>query len=153
MPPTTLQIPVKLLTPDAKIPRYFTDGSACFDFYACHPNDAIPLHAGVPSVVRTGVAVEIPQGYVLMLYSRSGMGFNYDVRLSNCVGVVDSDYRGEVMVKLIRDRQANGNVLYVKHHDRIAQGMIIPIPAVEFVTTDELSETARSHGGLGSTGA
>lgn len=88
-----------------------------------------------------------------MLYSRSGMGFNYDVRLSNCVGVVDSDYRGEVMVKLIRDRQANGNVLYVKHHDRIAQGMIIPIPAVEFVTTDELSETARSHGGLGSTGA
>ena len=85
----------------------------------------------------------------MMIYSRSGHGFNWGVRLANCVGVIDSDYRGEVKVKL----QADGCAMTVSKHDRIAQAMIIPVPKVQFTEVEALSETVRGAGGFGSTGA
>ena len=86
-----------------------------------------------------------------MVYSRSGHGFKYDTRLSNCVGVIDSDYRGEVRIRLAADGRHDG--LGVTHGDRIAQAMLVPVSQWQLVEVDELSTTVRGEGGYGSTGA
>jgi len=137
-----VEVKIKKLHPDAVVPTYGTDGAACFDLYA--------LYGGwVGDILSTGLSVEVPDGHVMIVYSRSGHGFNENTRLSNCVGVVDSDYRGEVKVKLTRD---DGGSLPIYKGDRIAQAMIIPYPKVEFVVSDELSSTDRGENGFGSTG-
>ena len=135
----------KKLTETAKQPTYATDGAACFDFYA---DDAKKVF--YHETVSTGISVEIPIGHAMLIYSRSGHAAKYNVRLSNCVGVIDSDYRGEVKIMLIRD--GVDKVLVVEKGDRIAQGMIVPVERVEFVECEELSETDRGNGGFGSTG-
>lgn len=141
---------VKLGNTNAKLPTYATDGSACFDIYP----DFLPEHArsisntGGTITLSTGLFFEIPEGKVLLIYSRSGQGFNHNVRLANCVGVIDSDYRGELKVKLTMD---GNNYMFIKHDTAIAQGMIIDVPKVEFITVQELSETERGTGGFGST--
>ncbi len=142
-----LQIPTKRLHPDAELPTYATDGSGAFDFYAAATGAP---RTATPAVIGTGIAVEIPYGYVMLLFSRSGHAFKHDTRLSNCVGVIDADYRGEIKVKLAADQPNN---LLIKPGDRIAQGIVIPVPQIEFVETDTLSETSRGDGGFGSTGA
>lgn len=133
-------------------PKYATLGAACFDLFV--PADAGEhwLQPGETAVIATALSFEIPVGHVMLVFSRSGHGFNYDTRLANCVGVIDSDYRGEVMVKLTRDGEC-GEELCIRGGDRIAQAMVIPIPNIAFITVDELSDTARGTGGLGSTGA
>ena len=139
---------VKITSPDAVIPKYATPGAACFDLVASgdgnpHPTD---LHAWV---YPTGLSFEVPEGYVMMIYSRSGHGFRDAIRLSNCVGVIDSDYRGEVMVSL----RCDGSWPTKLHKgDRIAQAMIVKAPQVFIVAVDELSTTERGEGGFGSTG-
>lgn len=101
-------------------------------------------------VFETGLFFEVPQGKVLLVFSRSGHGFNHDIRLANCVGIIDSDYRGELKVKLTNDStQAFFNV---KRGDRIAQAMLVDSNQVQFEIVEELSETERGTGGLGSTG-
>lgn len=152
--PADVQLKVKRLHPDAVLPKYATDGAACFDLQALmHGPDAYALvNRGTPTTFRTGLAFEVPAGHVLMIYSRSGHGFKHGVRLINCTGVIDSDYRGEIFVKLIRD-DAEGPDMRVLNGDRIAQAMLVPIPRIELVEVDELSETVRGVGGLGSTGA
>lgn len=141
-----MKIKVKKLHPDAKIPQYATDGSACFDLHS--------IQSGSTScgaeMFSTGLSFEIPAGHVMLCFSRSGHGFKNDVRLSNYVGVIDSDYRGEVTVKLRRETYSVGLTIAVG--DRIAQALIIPIPTIEFVEADELSDTTRGTGGHGSTG-
>jgi len=87
----------------------------------------------------------------MLVFSRSGHGFNHDVRLANCVGVIDADYRGEIRVKLTADSKANP--LIVRPGDRIAQALVIPIAQMSFTEVDELSDTTRGTGGFGSTGA
>lgn len=148
-----MQVKIKLKHPDVKIPTYATDGSGCFDIYAYEIPDTYMgvqlVEHGVPLIVGTGLYFEVPEGHVLLIFSRSGHGFKNDVRLANAVGVADSDFRGELMVKLTAD--GNGELL-VKKGDRIAQGMIIPYPKVQFVVTDALSTTERNTGGFGSTG-
>ncbi len=105
------------------------------------------------AVINTGLAFEVPEGYVMMVYSRSGHGFKNGVRLANCVGVIDSDYRGELLVKLTKDVTSfNSNPFPIKNGDRIAQAMLIPVPQVTFTQVSELSETKRGDGGGGSTG-
>ncbi|WP_441280658.1 dUTP diphosphatase [Tardiphaga sp. 862_B3_N1_1] len=149
----TQQLRVKRLTPDAAMPQYATDGSACFDL------QAIEVAGGgdyMTSLCRTGLAFEVPVGHVMLIFSRSGQGFNHDTRLANCVGVIDSDYRGEVMVKLTRDAPWPGGEqpnLLARAGDRVAQAMLVPIPRVELIEVSDLSETARGAGGYGSTGA
>src|SRR5690606_31957211 len=103
-----------------------------------------------PCVFRTGLSFEIPEGFAMMVYSRSGHGFKEDVRLSNVVGVIDSDFRGELMIKLACDRENWG--MSVNAGDRIAQGMVIPVERVVFEEVDSLSDTERGEGGLGSSG-
>jgi len=90
----------------------------------------------------------------MLIFSRSGHGFKNDARLANCVGVIDSDYRGEVAVKMTSDRQfSDAHALVVRNGDRIAQAMIIPFPKIKFEEVDELGSTERGTGGFGSTGS
>ena len=142
-----MKVKVKKLHPNAVIPKYATDGAACFDLQTV---ERVPgLFAGSGTVFRTGLSFEVPAGYVMMVYSRSGHAFKNGIRLANCVGVIDSDYRGEVMVKLHHD--GDGLVSF-EAGDRIAQAMIIPVNKVELEEADDLSETERGEGGFGSTG-
>lgn len=139
-------VKVKRLSDDATMPTYGSSGSACFDLYAAH---YATVYEAAALAIGTGLAFEIPTGHALMLYSRSGHG-KLGVRLANCVGVIDSDYRGEVKVMLANDGYEGAYT--VKKGDRIAQGMIVKAPVVLLVETAELSETKRGAGGFGSTG-
>ena len=153
-----MQVKVKKLHPDAIMPKYATDGSACFDIHALGDWDigghgfVIPVTPDEPQTFKTGLAFQVQEGHVMLVFSRSGHGFKNSTRLSNCVGVIDADYRGELMVSLTRDSAPN-DVVQIKAGDRIAQAMIIPIPSVTLVEVDELTETQRGTGGFGSTGA
>lgn len=152
-----VKLKVKPLFKDTILPTYATIGSACFDLYAHtsrlgYANVMLVAH-GWPETIPTGLAFEIPEGHVMLIFSRSGHGFKNDVRLANCVGVIDSDYRGEVQVKLTCDGTLPTSPLSVRHGDRIAQAMVIPIPQVEFELTQHLSQTDRGQGGFGSSGA
>jgi len=155
-----MHLKVKKLDPAAILPQYATAGAACFDIHALAPwgspdwdnMEERRVHDFNPLTLRTGLAFEIPEGHVMLVFSRSGHGFKNDVRLANCTGVIDSDFRGELMVKLTCD-QDTVPVLIVRPGDRIAQAMIVPIPRVEMVEVDELGTTERGAGGLGSTGA
>lgn len=138
---------VKRMMLAATLPTRATEGAACLDFYASE--DALVVNnKGV--IIRTGIKVEVPPGWALMLYSRSGHGFKSNVRLANCVGVIDSDYRGEILVKLACD--SSHTPLHIKKGDRICQGMLIEVPPVVISEVIELSETDRGAGGFGSTG-
>ena len=140
-----INLKVKRLTDTAKLPTYAHDGDACFDLYADDVND----NFGGMYLCDTGLSVEVPLGYAMMIYSRSGHGFKNNMRLSNCVGVLDSGYRGPVVVKLTCDRQTQ---YAPKVGDRIAQAMLIPVPVVTFEEVTELSDSERGEGGFGSSG-
>ncbi|AWM89117.1 dUTP diphosphatase [Microvirga sp. 17 mud 1-3] len=148
--PTELK--VKRVHPDAVLPAYATDGSACFDLRVVGLTRPVKVFDSQPLALRTGLAFEVPNGHAMLVFSRSGHGFNYDTRLANCVGVIDSDYRGEVMVRLTCDSN-RVDLLEIKPGDRIAQAMLVPIPRVQLVEVDGLAPTARGEGGFGSTGA
>lgn len=139
---------IKKVHQDATTPTYATMGSACFDLYTVDEGLVLPASA---KTFSTGLAFEIPEGHVMLLFSRSGHGFNHGVRLSNCVGVIDSDYRDAVRVKLHNDRIDGG--FHVVKGSRIAQAMIIALPNVGFEVCNELSDSERGIGGFGSTGA
>lgn len=145
--PQTLPVKVKRLYSSAKLPTYATDGSGCFDIYTMLNGDT---DYNDPHTYSTGLAFEIPENHVMLIFSRSGHGFKSDVRLSNCVGVIDSDYRGELKVKLTCDKIGWG--LEVNAGNRIAQGMVIPYQKVEFEEVRELSDTVRGGNGFGSSG-
>jgi dUTP pyrophosphatase len=131
-----------------KLPKYATKGSAAFDLFA----DSIETLTHCTKTFNTGLKVEVPEGHVMLIFSRSGHGFNSDIRLANCVGVIDSDYRGELKVKLATDN-GSYNMEKLVSGVSVAQGMIIPVQQYEFEVVDELSTTARGEGGFGSTDA
>ena len=141
-----MHIKLKKLSPGARVPSYATEGAACFDLHTTHRGQVPALES---TTFHTGLAVEVPDGHVLLIYSRSGHGFNHGLRLGNCVGILDSDYRGEVMVKLHNDRHTPFSF---ETGDRIAQAMLVPVLRVTFEVVDELTDTARGAGGFGSTG-
>ena len=141
-----MNVKIAYTLPGAKMPTYATDGSACFDFYA-RTKARIAQHQF--HSFDTGVVVEVPKGHVMLIFSRSGHGFNNHTRLANCVGVIDSDYRGSIAVKLVND---GGLPLDILPGHRIAQGMIIPAPRVAFEVVSQLEGTERGSGGFGSTG-
>jgi len=138
-----MKIRVKRLHKDAVIPSYATDGSGAFDLTATTKQG---------QVYGTGLAFEIPKGHAMFVYSRSGHGFKDDIRLSNCVGVIDSDYRGEIKVKLAHDGDEYQPAYWPSVGDRIAQAVIMKVPTAEFEEVDELTDTKRGHGGFGSSG-
>lgn len=152
-----MQIKIKKIHPDAKEPAYATDGSGCFDLRAMSVSESHGMGASVdhnsPVTCGTGLAFEIPPGLAMLIFSRSGHGFKHETRLANCVGVIDSDYRGEVMVKLTSDSESDYDSLFVKPGDRVAQALIVQAERIDFKVVDELSDTARGDGGFGSTGS
>ena len=137
---------IQRLFPAAKLPTYSTEGAAAFDFYA---TETLQIREGWPATFSTGLKAEVPEGYVLLLFSRSGHGFNKGIRLVNCVGVIDSDYRGEIKIKRTADATGGG---LIQEGDRIAQGLLVEIPRVQIEEVEKLSETRRGEGGFGSTG-
>lgn len=146
-----MKLKIKKLSAKAIVPKYATPGSACFDLHAINTEDKrASIHPSGPIVFDTGLAFEIPQDHVMLIFSRSGHGFKNDTRLANCVGVIDSDYRGEVKVKMTKD-SPNTEAVFVNEGDRIAQAMVIKYEQVEFVLSDDLSQTERGTGGFGST--
>lgn len=141
-----IKVKVKRLYDGAKLPTYGSDGAGCFDFYA--PADNV-LCTGEIAKIPLGIAMEIPKGYVLLIMPRSSIGFKTPLRMANSVGVIDSDYRGEISA--LYENQDVGD-FHIAAGDRIAQGCIIPVPTVEFEEVNTLSETKRGTGGFGSTG-
>ena len=142
-----MNVKIKKTLPNAKIPTYGTDGAACFDFYST--SDGYILPKTTSDLIDTGIAFEVPDNHVMLAFSRSGHGFKNGIRLCNCVGVIDSDYRDSVKVKLVNDQY--DDYIY-KEGERILQAMILPVERVSFDLVEELSDTARGTGGLGSTG-
>lgn len=141
-----MQVKVKKLSAHATLPTYATDGSGAMDLYAVRKwNDK-------PDVVtyETGLSFEVPPGYSMLVLSRSGHGFKSDLRLSNCVGLIDSDYRGGVMVNIRADGEATADLDLSK---AIAQFIIIETPRIELIEVDALGDTDRGTAGFGSTDA
>lgn len=139
---------LKKLREDAIIPAYGTEFAAGADLYACMDKD-ITINPGCTEFIHTGIALEIPTGLVGLIYARSGMACKRGLAPANKVGVIDSDYRGEIMVALYN--QSNETKV-ITSGDRIAQIIIQPVTQFEFNEVDELSDTARGEGGFGSTG-
>ena len=146
--------------PNAKAPQRTTPGAACFDLSVAtvenYAEIGVTVTHGAPITVDTGLAFQIPPGHVGLVFSRSGHGFNHDVRLANCVGVIDSDYRGSVKVKLTCDDPDYSETrlpLRINPGDRVAQLMVLKLPDVVLLECDELSQTERGAGGFGSTGS
>lgn len=146
-----MQVKIKRLNMNATLPIYASKGSACFDLHSAL-DEIVVLLGGATLTIPCGLAFEVPKGFAMMIYSRSGHGFNNDARLANCVGCIDSDYRGEVMVKLISDAGQLDEGLTICPGDRIAQAMIVPVPAISWLVVPELSDSERGTGGFGSTG-
>lgn len=127
-------------------PKYQTTGSACADVYS---NGECVIKPGEMGVVGTGLYFEIPFGFQIKVYPRSGMAFKNGVTLINAPGVIDSDYRGELKVCLVNHGKEDFNVFV---GDRIAQISIEPVHFINWIDVDNLSDTIRGDGGLGSTG-
>ena len=139
---------VKKLNPQAFLPRRATPHSAGADLSACIGSPLL-LQAGGMCVIPTGIAVEIQPGWVGLVFGRSGLGIKHGIAPSNAVGVIDADYRGEVCVGLINH---GGEDYLIQPGERIAQLILMPVAAAQIIEAQELSQTARGAGGLGSTG-
>jgi len=143
-----MKVNIKKIDERAVIPTYGTAFSAGADLYAvCDSDILIPV--GETVLVHTGLCIEIPVGYAGLIYARSGLASKKGLAPANKVGVVDSDYRGEVMVALHNHGKADQSV---SCGERIAQLVIAPFLAVEFTECDKLTDTVRGQGGFGSTG-
>ncbi len=139
---------VKFLRPGAIMPTYGTEFSAGADLYACI-DEPITIQPGETKSIPIGIAVEIPVGYAGLVYARSGMACKRGLAPANKVGVVDSDYRGELLVMLHNHGQQPQTV---NSGDRVAQMVITPVLTPTFTLVDELTDTTRGTGGFGSTG-
>lgn len=139
---------IKKLRENAVCPSYQSASAAGADLYAAL-DSAIAVEAGQTVLVPTGIAMEIPEGFVGLVYARSGLASKKGLAPANKVGVIDSDYRGEIMVAL---HNHSGERAQVLSGERIAQIVLTPYLTAEFEESDELSETARGEGGFGSTG-
>jgi dUTP pyrophosphatase len=143
-----MNIKIKKLNSEAKLPFRATFGSAGADLFACLEADIV-IASGERKLIPTGLSLEIPEGFGGFVFPRSSLASKHGISLSNCVGVIDSDYRGELKVALINHSSES---FTIKNGDRIAQFVIIPVCAAEFTETQELTETKRGEGGFGSTG-
>ena len=148
-----MNLKIKALSPKigAEIPApfYASAGAAAMDLHACI-DESVTIPAGGRKVIPTGLAIALPSAeYVALIFARSGLGIKHGIAPANCVGVIDSDYRGEIMVGL----QNSGDTDYTVHPaDRIAQLMITPVIQATVEMVEELDDTARGCGGFGSSG-
>ena len=149
-----MDLKIKALSPnigtEIPLPYSATPGSAAMDLHACL-DGAVTIPAGERRVIPTGLAIALPSAdYVALVFARSGLGIKHGVAPSNCVGVIDSDYRGEVMVGL---QNSGDSDFTIQPGDRIAQLMVVPVVQAQIRMVPELDETQRGAGGFGSTGA
>lgn len=145
-----MKVNIKKLNEGAVIPTRGSEYAAGYDLYAYISKQSQTIPAGQTRLIGTGLAMEIPEGYVGLVYARSGMATKRGLRPANCVGVIDSDYRGEIMIALYND---NSVAEEIHIGDRIAQIVIAPYLSIEFEETEILNETNRGDGGFGSTGS
>ena len=146
---TKLDIKIKKLDKNAKMPTYGTPFSAGADLYACAPEPVV-LEPGKTVLVHTGLAFEICEGYGGFVFARSGLATKKGLAPANKVGVIDSDYRGELMIPL---HNSSSETAVIENGERVAQIVFLPYAAATFIETDALDETVRGTGGFGSTGA
>ncbi len=143
-----MRVNIKKLDEKAIIPAYGTEFSAGADLYACL-DEPVTILPGLAVMIHTGLSVQIPEGYAGMIFARSGLASKKGLAPSNKVGVVDSDYRGEIMVSLYNHSK---EARVVEHGERIAQLVIMPYIAADWNEVSELEDTDRGTGGFGSTG-
>lgn len=139
---------IKKVNENAKIPSYGTEYAAGADLYACI-DEIVTINPSETKLIKTGVAMEIPTGYAGLIYARSGLASKKGLAPANKVGVVDSDYRGEIMVAL---HNHSNEVRSIEPFERIAQFVITPYLKALFNEVDELDDTIRGEKGFGSTG-
>lgn len=142
------KVNIKRLNNRAVIPTYGTEYAAGCDLYACM-EECVTIEPGKTVLIHTGIAMEVPEGYAGLIYARSGLATKKGLAPANKVGVVDADYRGEIMVALHNHSKETATV---ENGERIAQMVITPYLMADFVECDELSDTVRGEGGFGSTG-
>ncbi len=147
---TTVKIKIKRLKPNAILPHYGTEFSAGADLHALLDGDELVIPPHGTEFVHTGLSVEIPEGYVGLVYARSGIASKRGLAPANKVGVVDSDYRGEIIVSLLNHTDMPQTI---SNGERVAQLVIAPYLKADFVEADELAGSVRGEGGFGSTGA
>lgn len=138
----------KLTDKEIPLPSYATDGAAGMDICACL-DEAVTVAPMGRALIPTGLAIAVPETAAAMLYPRSGLAVKHGITLSNCVGVIDSDYRGEIKIGIINQSDKE---FTVNDGDRIAQIVITPIIKATPLFADTLDDTARGSGGFGSTG-
>ncbi len=145
-----MRISVEAIRPNAKLPSRGSEQAAGYDLYACiTEGETVTIMPGETVMIGTGLRIAIPEGYAGMIFARSGLAAKKGLRPANCVGVCDSDYRGEYMVAMHNDSRHPAEV---RDGDRIAQLVVMPFLFVEYNKVDELDETGRGTGGFGSTG-
>lgn len=143
-----MTVKIKKLDERAVLPTYGTEYSAGADLYALS-DEKIDIAPGATALVHTGLSIEIPEGYCGLIFARSGLASKRGLAPANKVGVIDADYRGEIMVALHNHSDVTATV---ECGERIAQLAIVPFLKAEFELADELSDTVRGTGGFGSTG-
>lgn len=143
-----MKVNVKKLDARAKMPVFSSVAAAGADLCAILDED-LSIDPGATFLVHTGLAMEVPLGFVGLVYARSGLATKRGLAPANKVGVIDADYRGEIMVSL---HNHSNETQTISNGERIAQLVIAPVPAIEFEEVQELSDTARGAGGFGSTG-
>lgn len=144
-----IQVRIKKLNPGATVPTYGSLYSAGADLYACE-DFPVSINPGETKLIHTGLSFEIPENFGGFIYARSSLGTKRGLAPANKVGVIDSDYRGEVMVALYNQ---SSSVQTVEPGERVAQLVIAPFLKADFIESDELSDTVRGAGGFGSTGS
>ncbi|MBQ7129123.1 MAG: dUTP diphosphatase [Clostridia bacterium] len=143
-----VKVNIKKLNDNAVMPTYGSEFAAGADLYACN-EEKITINPHETVLIKTGIAMEVPVGYAGLIYARSGIASKRGLAPANKVGVVDSDYRGEVMVALHNHSESKEEI---EPYERIAQLVVAPFLKVDFECVDELSDTIRGAGGFGSTG-
>lgn len=143
-----MDLKIMKVNDNATIPHRATNGSAGMDLYACI-DEPIVIPAGGREIIPTGIAISISNEYVALVYARSGLAIKHGITLSNCVGVIDSDYRGEIKVGLINQ---SDNDYEIKPNERIAQLVISTVAIPNVIECETLDDTSRGNGGFGSTG-
>ena len=143
-----MEVRIKKLNDNATIPTRGSDYAAGYDLYACI-DEEMYIPSGKTKKIGTGIAMEIPHGYFGAIYARSGLATKRGLRLANAVGVIDEDYRGNIIVPLFNDSNFGETI---KPGERIAQLIIQKYEELDFLESEELGDTERSSGGFGSTG-
>ena len=144
-----MKIRFKKLSPGAIVPTKASDGAAGYDLYNL-PGADVMIPGRSTKMLRTGIAMEIPEGYMGLVFARRGMASKRGLAPANKVGVIDSDYRGEIMVAMHNSMLTEQ---WVGEGERMAQICFVPVMQAELEECDSLDETARGSGGFGSTGA